>query len=104
MKRAILTIVTTSAFLVCFFVLMLAGVVMTDHGKPQFFYELIIAAAGVVYFGALSVHTWRGTRHVLSEQELAHTIRVFSQSVIGMVIPVAVGSIFLVWLLCIPVY
>lgn len=103
-KRALIAVGSAAVLLCVFFVVFFGGVMLGDRDKPQFPYELVVAAAGAIYFGALSTHTWRGLKQVLNESEVSGTVRFLAQSVLGMFVPVAVTAAFMLWFLFQPAY
>lgn len=103
-KRALIAVGTSAVLLCAFFVVFFGGVILGDRDKPQFPYELVIAAAGAIYFGALSTHAWRGLKQVLDESEVVRTIRFLAQTVLGMFVPVALAATFLLWFVFQPAY
>lgn len=103
-KRALIAVGAAAILLCAFFVAFFGLVILGDKDKPQFPYEVVFAAAGAIYFGALSTHTWRGLKQVLNESEIGATIRFLAQSVLGMFVPVAVGAAFMLWLVFQPAY
>lgn len=103
-KRALLALGAAAVLLCAFFVIGLAGVILRDRDHPQFPYELVITCAGIIYYAALSTHTWRGLKQVLDESQVTRTVRYLAQSVLAMFVPVAVGVAVLIWFVFQPAY
>jgi succinate dehydrogenase hydrophobic anchor subunit len=103
-KRALIGVGAAAVLLCAVFVVSIGGVMLGDRDKPQFPYELAIATAGAIYFGALSTHTWRGLQRAPDESEVGRTIRFLAQAVLGMFVPVALAAAFLLWFVFQPAY
>jgi succinate dehydrogenase hydrophobic anchor subunit len=104
MRNALLLVMAAAALLCIFFLIGAVAIALWDRSRPQFPYEMVISAAGAIYFGALATHSWRGVSQALEESKLARTIRLLCQSVFGMFVPVAAMAGFLVWFAFQPAY
>lgn len=94
----------TGALVTVFATVMFVGVLMRDHEKPQFAYELVIALCAAIYFSGVTLQAIRASRFSRAEQELPQTLRYLSLCVIAFFIPVGLLGAYLVWSLFQPVY
>lgn len=103
-KKALFALWSVAAMLCGIFLISTVAIIWRDHDRPQFPYEVAIAISGAMYFGALSIHTWRGMKHALQEDRVAETVRRLSQSVLSMLVPIALITVLLIWLVFQPAY
>ena len=103
-RNALLLVMATAALLCVFFLIGAVAIALWDRSRPQFPYEMVISAAGAIYFGALATHSYRGVSQALEQSRLAPTIRRLCQAVFGMFVPVTAMAVFLIWLAFQPAY
>jgi succinate dehydrogenase hydrophobic anchor subunit len=103
-RNALLLVMAAAALFCVFFLIGAIAIALWDRSRPQFPYEMVISAAGAIYFGALATHSWRGVGQALEESKLAQTIRLLCHSVFGMFVPVAAMAVFFIWFVFQPAY
>ena len=103
-RNTLRLVMAAAALLSVVFLIGAVAIAVWDRSRPQFPYEMLISAAGTIYFGALVAHSWRGAGQALEESKAALTIRLLCQAVLGMFVPVSAMAFFLIWFAFRPAY